>query len=92
MLKDAPILILDEATSSLDTETERQIQAALENIEKGRTSLIIAHRLSTIQKADVIVVIDQGRIVQKGKHEDLLKQGGIYANLHQMMFSEEEST
>ena len=92
LLKDAPILILDEATSSLDTETEHQIQAALENIERGRTSLIIAHRLSTIQKADVIVVIDRGKIVQKGTHEELLKQGGIYANLYQIMFSESERT
>lgn len=88
LLKDAPILILDEATSALDTESERHIQEALETVMQGRTTLVIAHRLSTIEKADRILVMDQGRIVESGCHEDLLAQGGAYAQLHQMQFSE----
>ncbi|MCK7547344.1 lipid A export permease/ATP-binding protein MsbA [Marinobacter koreensis] len=89
LLKDAPILILDEATSALDTESERHIQEALETVMQGRTTLVIAHRLSTIEKADRILVMDQGRIVESGRHEDLLAQGGAYAQLHQMQFSEQ---
>ena len=88
LLKDAPILIMDEATSSLDTESERHIQAALETIKKGRTCIIIAHRLSTIENADRIVVIDQGRIVQAGTHAELIKQEGVYARLHRVNFNE----
>lgn len=86
LLKDARLLILDEATSSLDTRSERHIQSALENVKKGRTSLIIAHRLSTIENADHIIVLDKGRIVEQGKHGDLLKLQNHYARLHQVQF------
>ncbi|WP_084628980.1 lipid A export permease/ATP-binding protein MsbA [Neptunomonas japonica] len=88
ILKDAPILIMDEATSALDTESERHIQDALEGVMKDRTTLVIAHRLSTIEKADMIVVMDQGRIVEQGNHSDLLKREGAYAQLYKMQFSE----
>lgn len=84
LLKDAPILILDEATSALDTDSERQVQAALTVLMKNRTTLVIAHRLSTIERADCIVVLDQGRIVEMGTHADLLRAGGYYANLSQL--------
>ena len=86
LLRDSPILILDEATSALDTESERAIQAALDELQKNRTSLVIAHRLSTIEKADEIVVIEDGRIVERGTHSDLLEQRGVYAQLHKMQF------
>jgi subfamily B ATP-binding cassette protein MsbA len=86
IVKNAPILILDEATSSLDTETERQIQAALEDLLQGRTTICIAHRLSTIQKADLIVVMDNGSIVETGTHSELLKAEGFYFRLHQLQF------
>ncbi len=88
LLKNAPILILDEATSALDTESERHIQEALETVMQGRTTLVIAHRLSTIEKADRILVMDKGRIVESGRHDELLAAGGAYAQLHQMQFSE----
>jgi subfamily B ATP-binding cassette protein MsbA len=84
LFKDAPILILDEATSALDTESERYIQAALETVMKGRTTLVIAHRLSTVERADRIVVMDRGRIVETGTHTELLARGGIYSKLHGM--------
>jgi subfamily B ATP-binding cassette protein MsbA len=84
LLKNAPILILDEATSALDTESERQVQAALTVLMKNRTTLVIAHRLSTIERADRILVLDQGRIVETGTHAELLSTGGYYANLSQM--------
>jgi ABC-type multidrug transport system fused ATPase/permease subunit len=81
VLKNPPILILDEATSSLDTESERIVQQAINNLMKDRTCIVIAHRLSTVQHADEIIVLDQGRIVERGKHETLLAAGGIYSNL-----------
>jgi subfamily B ATP-binding cassette protein MsbA len=86
MLKDAPILVLDEATSALDTEAERHIQAALEVLMRGRTTLVIAHRLSTIENADRIVVLHEGRIVEQGRHAELLALGGYYAKLHRLQF------
>ncbi|KRW57778.1 lipid A export permease/ATP-binding protein MsbA [Pseudomonas sp. TTU2014-080ASC] len=89
LLKDAPILILDEATSALDTESERHIQAALDRVMKGRTTLVIAHRLSTIEKADMILVMDQGHIVERGTHSQLLEQNGYYARLHAMGLDED---
>lgn len=85
--KDAPILILDEATSALDTESERSVQAALERLMQGRSTLVIAHRLSTIERADRIVVLDQGRIAEEGSHAELLRHGGLYAKLHSLQFS-----
>ena len=88
LLKDAPILILDEATSALDTESERHIQAALDSAMRGRTTLVIAHRLSTIERADTILVMDQGRIVERGSHAELLALNGHYAKLHAMQFRE----
>ncbi|NRP27837.1 MULTISPECIES: lipid A export permease/ATP-binding protein MsbA [unclassified Marinobacterium] len=91
ILKNAPILILDEATSALDTESERHIQEALDEVVKGRTTLIIAHRLSTIEKADLIVVMDQGQIVERGTHAELLALDGAYAQLHRMQFSEQRN-
>lgn len=89
IFKDAPILILDEATSALDTESERYIQRALETVCKGRTTLVIAHRLSTIERADRIVVMEQGRIIEEGTHAALLEYEGAYAALHQLQFQEE---
>ena len=88
LLKDAPILILDEATSALDTESERYIQGALQKVMRNRTTLVIAHRLSTIENSDVILVIDHGRIVERGSHQELLEKNGIYARLHAMQFKE----
>lgn len=90
LLKDSPILILDEATSALDTESERLVQQAIDTLMQNRTVIVIAHRLSTIRHADTIVVMDQGRVVQSGKHDDLLEEGGIYAELYQLQFSEPE--
>ncbi|MBF6615819.1 MAG: lipid A export permease/ATP-binding protein MsbA [Candidimonas sp.] len=89
LIKNAPVLILDEATSALDNESERQVQASLELLMAGRTTLVIAHRLSTVQKADRIVVLDAGRIVEQGRHEDLLEQDGLYASLYRMQFRED---
>ena len=89
MLKDAPILLLDEATSALDSESERQVQAALRTLIRGRTTLVIAHRLSTVQGADLICVVDRGRIVESGRHAELLARDGVYARLYAMQFADE---
>lgn len=86
LYKDAPILILDEATSALDNESEKQIQNALDNVKKGRTTLIIAHRLSTIENADKIVVLSCGQVVESGTHKSLMEQNGVYAQLHSSQF------
>lgn len=91
LLKDAPILILDEATSSLDTQSEREVQKALDALIEGRTSFVIAHRLSTIMNADRIIVLKDGRIVEQGKHDELLSRRGEYANLYEQQFRDETS-
>ncbi len=88
LIKNAPILILDEATSALDNESERQVQASLERLMAGRTTLVIAHRLSTVQKADRILVLDDGQVVEQGSHQELLDRGGRYASLYQMQFQD----
>ncbi len=88
IVSEAPILILDEATSALDTESEKLIQDALETLQQRCTSLVVAHRLSTIESADKIMVVDQGRIIEHGKHDELLKKGGQYAQLHALQFGE----
>jgi ATP-binding cassette subfamily B protein len=87
MLKNPPLLLLDEATSALDAESERMVQAALESAMRDRTTLVIAHRLATVQKADLIVVLDQGRLVEQGTHSELVKHGGIYAGLAALQFN-----
>jgi subfamily B ATP-binding cassette protein MsbA len=89
LLKNSPVLILDEATSSLDTQSERRIQEALDKLMENRTTLVIAHRLSTVENADEIIVLDQGRIVESGTHRELLDAGGHYAALYRMQFSDE---
>jgi len=90
ILKDAPILILDEATSSLDSESEQIVQKALNNLMKGKTTLVIAHRLSTVRNADRIVVVESGRVVETGSHTELIEQGGTYKKLHDMQYFVEE--
>src|SRR5690606_18777157 len=92
ILKDAPILILDEATAALDTESERLVQAALDRLIPDRTTLVIAHRLSTVEHADQVLVLDGGRLVEQGRHADLLAGGGLYAHLHRMQFREVEGS
>jgi ATP-binding cassette subfamily B protein len=88
ILRDAPVLLLDEATSALDAESERAVQQAVDQLSKGRTTLIVAHRLATVKKADRIVVLDRGRIVATGPHDDLVAQGGLYARLAQLQFTD----
>lgn len=88
LLRDAPVLILDEATSALDTESERAIQSALDELQKNKTVLVIAHRLSTIEKADQILVIDDGSVVERGSHSELIEKDGAYAQLHRIQFGE----
>jgi ATP-binding cassette subfamily B protein len=89
ILKNPRILVLDEATSSLDSESEKLIQEALKRVMAGRTSIVIAHRLSTILSADVILVMDRGMVVERGTHRELLAQGGLYAQLYETQFSRE---
>jgi subfamily B ATP-binding cassette protein MsbA len=91
ILKNAPLLILDEATSALDSESERQVQAALEALMRGRTTIVIAHRLSTIERADRIVVLERGRIVETGSHADLLAREGVYTKLYRMQYAAERA-
>jgi len=88
LLRDSPVLILDEATSALDTESERAIQSALDELQKNRTSLVIAHRLSTIEKADEIIVVEDGYIAERGDHATLLAKNGAYAQLHRLQFGQ----
>ncbi|HEX5093924.1 MAG TPA: ATP-binding cassette domain-containing protein, partial [Burkholderiales bacterium] len=87
LLKDAPLLILDEATSALDSESERHVQAGLDALMRGRTTIVIAHRLSTVEHATRIAVLDQGRVVESGRHGELLAKGGAYARLHRTQFA-----
>ncbi len=89
LLKNSPVLILDEATSALDSQSERRIQDALNVLMANRTTLVIAHRLSTVERADRIIVLDAGRIVESGTHAELLQLGGHYAALYRMQFSDE---
>ena len=91
ILRDSPMLILDEATSSLDAESEMLVQDALSTLMLNRTSFVIAHRLSTVRRADAIVVLERGRIVETGRHEDLLARGGAYAKLYELQLQEEPS-
>ena len=86
MLKNPPLLLLDEATSALDAESERMVQAALEAAMADRTTLVIAHRLATVQKADRIIVMEQGRIIEEGNHQELMQRDGLYAKLARMQF------
>jgi ABC-type multidrug transport system fused ATPase/permease subunit len=88
ILRDAPILLLDEATSALDSQTEQSVTQALDSLRAGRTTIVIAHRLSTIQAADVIVVMHEGRILDRGTHTDLLARGGLYADLYRLQFKD----
>jgi ATP-binding cassette, subfamily B, bacterial MsbA len=90
VLADAPVLILDEATSALDAESEQLVQKALANLMENRTSIVIAHRLATIRKADKIVVMERGKIVQTGTHDELLEKGGTYKRLYELQFAEED--
>jgi ATP-binding cassette subfamily B protein len=86
ILRDAPILLLDEATSALDAESEKLVQTALERLMKGRTTIVVAHRLATVLKADRIIVMDRGRIVEEGTHKNLVARRGVYARLAKLQF------
>jgi ATP-binding cassette subfamily B protein len=88
ILRDAPILLLDEATSALDAESERLVQMAVDRLAEGRTTLVVAHRLATVKKAHRILVFDEGRIVAEGTHDALVRQGGLYARLARLQFTE----
>jgi ATP-binding cassette subfamily B protein len=90
LLKNPPLLLLDEATSALDAESERLVQKALANLTRNRTTIVIAHRLSTIRRADAIVVMERGRIIEMGRHEELLTQSGTYKKLYELQFADEE--
>jgi ATP-binding cassette subfamily B protein len=87
VLRDAPILLLDEATSALDSESETLVQRALDSIMQGRTTLVIAHRLATVTRADRILVLDQGQLVEEGTHQSLISNGGIYSRLAELQFA-----
>jgi ATP-binding cassette subfamily B protein len=91
MLKNPPLLLLDEATSALDAHSERMVQAALESAMRGRTTLVIAHRLATVQKADNILVLEHGRLVEQGKHAELVQLGGVYSGLAALQFNAPQS-
>jgi ABC-type multidrug transport system fused ATPase/permease subunit len=88
LLMDPRILILDDSTSSVDTQTEKLIQAALDSLMQGRTTFVIAHRLSTVRRADLILVLDRGRIVQRGTHTALLREGGLYREIHDLQLAD----
>ena len=87
VLRNAPVLLLDEATSALDAENERSVQEAFDRLLKGRTTIVVAHRLATVKKADRIIVLDKGRIVEQGKHEKLINEKGVYARLANLQFT-----
>ena len=88
LVRDAPVLLLDEATSALDSESEAAVRRAISNAAEGRTTLVIAHRLSTVRRADRIIVMEHGRIVEEGSHEELVSRGGLYARLAELQFAE----
>jgi ABC-type multidrug transport system fused ATPase/permease subunit len=90
LVKDAPIILLDEATASLDSESERQVQQAIEHLCQGRTTLVIAHRLHTVTHADRIHVIEDGVIVESGRHDDLLRKGGRYASFYRLQLKDQQ--